>query len=698
MPGATTLMVIGIAAVAVVILVIGLFVAIKQFYQVPEADEALVKTGGSSPVVSTGGGVWVIPMFHKVTRVSLQAIRVPIDRTGQNAVPSQDMIPAEIKGEMFVQVNPQDEAAIVQAVQALGTGDPNTMADRVRTKIDSQVTDALRTAAFQKTFLDLNAKKKDFADEVVKLLQEDLNRLGLMLTSVAVTHVTQGPFTEDAGDVIAAQGRRNVAETVEKNRQETNKITRNAQVTVQEQDVEAREKTLNLEFRQKQREADNDRQVKEYEAQQRAETRKQVLAQEQAIAEAEATQERAVRERQIAESEAVEAREIAKQKAIAVANAKADAERKVAEAEAREAEETARIAQEKAVEAANIARQREIEAAKIAKEQAIKVADEQRQQAVETAEVERQKAIAAARAEEAAARAEQATAEAKQRQAEEQITTVREVAEADRSKQVAIVQANLARERDQIDADKKAYVVTKNAEAVRDAAIKNAEAVKAEADGRALAQAATAKGEAEAVEISARAYATDKTVRAEADFNASEQEAAARVKLSEAILKEGEAKAEARRLEIEAENAVARELLLRDIAVKFLDVAPSVVHEIMAPVANVAHDVKILQVNGLGGNGEAGEGAGMGIPGEVLKLGLASAGALPFLREAWSSVRGDPNVGNVVEALKGALATAIADGSLVLTDSVKPPAANDNGVRDAGRNAGATTSKDAAAR
>ncbi|TNE86431.1 MAG: hypothetical protein EP330_22075 [Deltaproteobacteria bacterium] len=690
MVGVNTLMIIGICAASFLVLVMGIMASVRAFYKVPKADEALVKTGGRAPVISTGGGIWVIPMFHEVTRVSLQAIRVPIVRTGDNAVPSRDMIPAEIKGEMFVQISPQDEQAIMLAVQSLGTTAPAEMAEKVREKIDSQVTDALRTAAFQKSFLELNSQKKEFADEIVNLLQEDLTKLGLTLTAVSVTHVTQGPFTEDMGDVIAAQGRRNVAETVERNRQETNLITRQAEIQIQQQDVEAREKALELELRRKQREADQNRQVREYEAEQAALTKKKVLSQQQAEAEAQAEQERAIAESRARETELARKADIAMSEQVAIRQARAESAQKAAEEEAsiemaraeaarlvaeeeaarlreeaavarQKAVEEATIAKDKAVEEASIAKNKALEEAVIAKDKAVKVADEQRQQAVETAQVARQTAVAEKRAEEAAARADQARATAAQREAEESIVTVAERARADRQRQVAEIKAEEEAARERIAADRDAYVEAKKAEGERDAAMKRAEAVRATAEGDAEARKAEAEGQADALRIAADAYATEVLARANADAEASDKQSAARMKLAEALLAEGRAAAEAERLMVEARNEVATELLVRDVSLALIKEAPAIVHEIMAPVANVAHDVKILQVNGLGE-----EGGQAGLPGTILQTGLAAAGVLPFLTSALSAVKDNPDVQALASDLGQAASDAVAKGASAL--------------------------------
>lgn len=95
MPGMEVLFVIGLAAVSIVFLFIAGLVAVRKFYVIPRADEALVKTGGREPVVSAGGGMWIIPLFHRVAHVSLRAVKIPIERTGTDALPTANKIPAD---------------------------------------------------------------------------------------------------------------------------------------------------------------------------------------------------------------------------------------------------------------------------------------------------------------------------------------------------------------------------------------------------------------------------------------------------------------------------------------------------------------------------------------------------------------------------------------------------------------------------
>lgn len=692
------LIAVGIAAVALVIIVVGILVILAKFRIVPEADQAVVITGSTTkekteegtkqkPKVVVGGGAFVIPIFNKYKLIPLEVVQIPISwkaGSANAALPSKDRIPVELEGELSVHVDGNNEDQIILASQKLGI--PNQqgilgrgekkfqMAEAVKQKADKLVQAALRTAVFEFDFVDLNAKKEEFEERVQGLLQKDLARFGLTLTAVSIPQVSQGDFgAEGRGDMFDEEGRRRVAEIVEAARTQTNDIEKTNEIARQKRDLEAREQELNLDYTKAQKEADQARQVAEYEAQQAAATRKEVLTQEQAVKEAEAQQARAVQEAQIEEARKVEEKEIDKAKQVAIAQAKADALKVAEEAAKREAEEDAKRREEEA----EIAKAKAVEAAKIAKEQAIKVADEKRQQAIEEAEVERQKAVAEVRAEEAAARAKQAEAEAEQKRAEESILTVKEKAMADRARQVVVIKAEEEAEKDKIEADKLAYVQAKTAEGERDAKMNLAQAEVAEAKGHADSKKAKAQGDADAIEIEATAYALNIKTRAEADFEAADQQAQAKIKLAEATLKEGEAQAEARRLAVEAENALDNRLIFQAVALKALEQAPAIVHEIMAPVANVAHDVKILQVSGMGGGDDEAIG---GLPQTILQTGLAAAGIKPFLTEALAAVKEDPEVRQAADLVGGVVRGALKEAVGGIRDGLSDTGNNGAGT------------------
>jgi len=692
-----------IGAGVLVVALLAMLVIIAKFRVVPETDEAVVITGTTvkhkeldeagkptgeikqKPKVVVGGGAYVIPIWHKYKIVSLEVVQIPIQWEGGQGktLPSKDRIPVVLEGELSVMVDGSNEDQIILASQKLGIPKPGkrfakgkefSMREAVKQKADKLVQAALRTAVFEYEFVELNGKKEEFENRVQVLLQKDLARFGLTLTAVSIPHVAQGQFGDSAGDMFDEQGKRKVAEIVEHAQTQKNDIEQENRIARARRDREAKEEELIIQREVKEKEADQTREVAAYEANQSRQQTEAVLKEQQAEEEAQASQERAIAEAKAKEAEAAEKAEISKLEAVAIRQAdagakqkaaqetaagdiaKAEASRKVVEEKAAQQKREAEIAKNKAVEAAEIAKMREIEAAQIEKNKTIEVAEQERQQAVETAEVGRQKAVATVKAEEAAARAMQADAEAKQKEAEESIITVKETAEADRRKKVVVIKAEEEAEKDRIDADKVAYVEAMHAEGEAEAAKKRAEAVKAKATGEADATRATAAG-----------YADDVTTRAEADFKASDKQAEAKIRLAAATLKQGEADAEAAKLMVEAKNFVADKLLIRDVTVELIKQAPSIVREVMYPVGQVAHDVKVLQINGLDG---ASEGSGDSTAKTILGTGMALTGALPLIREALKGFTADEDVQDIAETVAGVAKAALRETAASVKEGI----------------------------
>jgi uncharacterized membrane protein YqiK len=206
---------------------------------------------------------------------------------------------------------------------------------------------------------------------------------------------------------------------------------------------------------------------------------------------------------------------------------------------------------------------------------------------------------------------------------------------ANRQKQIAIIKSEEEAQQVRIAADRDAYKLRLEAET-------RAAAVKAEAEGEAAAKRALAEGEVAQAQGAAQAL----QIGAEAKATAAAQEAAAIKSLADATRARGEADADAKRKLVDAENQVASKFLLRDIALKALDVLPDVTRELMTP-AKAISEVKVLQLQGMGANGAAnGEGNGhsaFGVASPVLKTILEAGAAYPLLREmmAFSQVDTD---------------------------------------------------------
>ncbi|WP_171207646.1 MULTISPECIES: flotillin family protein [unclassified Ruegeria] len=212
--------------------------------------------------------------------------------------------------------------------------------------------------------------------------------------------------------------------------------------------------------------------------------------------------------------------------------------------------ERARIAREEAIRAAEIERERKIRDAEIAKEREIEVAEQ-----------ERQIIIAQKSEEESRARASADLARAEATKASEAVATAREVAEAERQKQIVLIEATR-------EAERQATAIRLSAQAEKEAAADRAEARREEA-----------QAEADALNIRAEAKKNDML-----------------------------AEAEGKRAIVEADNALSAAQIRMKVDMARIETMPSIISEMVKPAEKI-DSIKIHQVGGIGsatGGGTAG--------------------------------------------------------------------------------------------
>ncbi|MEF9958021.1 MAG: flotillin domain-containing protein, partial [Acinetobacter sp.] len=268
-------------------------------------------------------------------------------------------------------------------------------------------------------------------------------------------------------------------------------------------------------------------------------------------------------------------------------------------AKKREAEE-ARIAAEREIELKRIASARDVENENIQKAQLIQKAQVEQKKTIELAEQDRAIAIAEkSRAEsEAKALADQARAQAVK--AEEEVTTVRETQRAERLKAVELVAAKQVAETD-------AIAITVAAAASKQAAADDAEAVRI-----------AAQAEAEKVRLKAKG------------------EADAKMLLAAAQEKQYQVDADGTRAVNEANNILSTEQVEMQIRLALMKYLPEIIRESVKPMENI-DDIKILQVNGLGGfnnttsSGEAAEQGQVALSDQVVNSALRYRSQAPLI-------------------------------------------------------------------
>lgn len=286
-------------------------------------------------------------------------------------------------------------------------------------------------------------------------------------------------------------------------------------------------------------------------------------------------------------------------------------------------EDSARLSAE-----ARIRKEREIRNAEIARERTIREAEIQKDRELEVAEQEKQIIVAQKSEEESRARASADTARAEAVKATEAVVTARTVAEAERTKQVALIEATR-------EAEREATRIRVAATADREAAVDRAEAVREEA-------------QAEADSISIRAEAKKKDLLAQA---------------------------EGQRAIIDAENVLSAEIIRMKVELEKLRALPEIVAQMVKPAEKI-DSIRIHQITGLGAMNGGGNGSGAGAEktpvNQAMDSILGMALQLPAMRKLGEDL-GLSMDGDLASVVQGAMSGGGSTNTPA--ESQTPPAA-----------------------
>ncbi|WP_246019466.1 flotillin family protein [Corallincola spongiicola] len=494
----------------------------KAFYEkVPQGTALIVNDMSSTPKVKFTGGM-VIPVIHKKELMKISLITLEVDRRGRDGLICRDNMRADITVAFYLRVNETQED-VLKVAKAIGVERASDKA-AVNELFNAKFSEALKTVGKQIEFVRLFEDRLTFREKIVEVIGDDLN--GYILEDVAIDYLEQTPKSAlDPTNILDAQGIRKITELTATQNVQTNEFERNEELAITKKNVETKESMLALERQQADAEARQAREIATIQAREEAETIK--VSEEERLR---SEQARIKTQQDLDIQEENRKREVE----IAVENR----QRAVV------------IEKEKVTRAQDlevVSREREVELERIAKEKDLEV------ERTNIANVTRERVAV-----------EKTVAEE-----EERIKEVREVSEADRSKQVLILEAQAQAEEElvkqvkQAEADEtkakhKAVELNVLAQAELEAAAKKADAMKRMAEGIEAERAAPgfadarvqeAKAEALEKEGAAEAQVLAKKMEAQAQGDEQQGLAKARVIEAQAIAKEKEGLAEAKVLE-----------------------------------------------------------------------------------------------------------------------------------------------------
>ncbi|MFQ3610533.1 MAG: SPFH domain-containing protein [Fimbriimonadales bacterium] len=422
----------------VLILVSGYMLALKYLFLRPSANLAYVITGWRGRRVLIDSSGLYVPFLHERVPVSLETMKLEVERKGPDALITRDNLRVDVKAEFYIKVQP-DAESVLNAARSLG--DKSVNAQSVSALVFEKLVSALRSVAATKDLVEIHAQRDAFASGVQQLVRADLEQNGLTLESVTISRLdqTSQELLSD-NNIFDAQGKRKITEITQSALVERNRLELEAQREITLKSVQTQKEILELERQRAEAEAAQQSEVAKVQAEKKREAETYRIEQDRQVKEAEIQQDQAVR--------------------------------------------TAAIERDKLL---------------LLRQQELQKTDIERAKTVEL--TEREKEIAVAEAERKRAEAEKAAleAQAERERANQQIITVQQLAAAEREAQAKLIAAKQQIEQERIkretDVQVQAFAEVKQAEARRQAAELEAQATLTRAEAEAKAREQVARGE-----------------------------------------------------------------------------------------------------------------------------------------------------------------------------------------------------------
>lgn len=421
-----TLVILAIIAVAI------FYIISVWVYKRAPANMGFIRTGFGGTKVCFGQGAMVFPVFHEITWVSLETIKLIVSRSRDQAILTADKIRVDVVAELYTHVG-HSEDDLLTASRSLG--EKTFDADNIRNLLEAKIISALRSYAATKTLTELHENRDVFARDIKDQVLESFKVNGLSLEEVTIVSMEQtGKEYFKTDNVFDAEGLKIITAITSKAKREVHETEKKASVAIRQKELDTQLELLEIERQEAFARANQDKAVANEQALRVGEKQRYVLEQKIAVEEKEIHNEQTLEqlrtERDIAVIEEARKREVAeidktriteqerrdreihlieKAKQEELANIqrnldleKAEKDRQIELHEKAKQEELAQIQRDRALNSAlkdkeiqSISNERERQQAEIQRQTALATeeenAREQRNQAAEAAEVAIQK-------------------------------------------------------------------------------------------------------------------------------------------------------------------------------------------------------------------------------------------------------------------------------------------------------------------
>src|SRR5262249_41167605 len=235
-------------AIAIVILLI-ILVAVGVYllhwlYRHSSKEEAFVRTGFGGEKVVMGGGAFVIPIIHDITRVNMNTVPLEIKRAGEGSLITRNKIRVDVVGEFSVRVIPTRENV---SLAARTFGDRTGSAELLKEVVQGRFVDAMSAVAATRTMDEIHAGRKEFMRQVSELVAPTLASNGLELENASLTSLNQADISVfNPDNAFDAEGLTQLTQEIEERRKLRNRIENDARLDIKLKDYQTEQRAIEI--------------------------------------------------------------------------------------------------------------------------------------------------------------------------------------------------------------------------------------------------------------------------------------------------------------------------------------------------------------------------------------------------------------------------------------------------------------------
>ena len=284
-----TLFILVIIAIAII------WIVSVWVYKRAPANRGFIRTGLGGTKVCLGKGALVLPVFHEVTWVSLETIKLIVSRSRDQGILTSDKIRVDVIAELYAHVGHTTDD-LLTAGRSLGekTFDPDSIRDLLEAKIIS----ALRSYSATKTLNELHENRDLFAKEIKSQVLESFSSNGLTLEEVTIVTLEQtGKEYFKTDNVFDAEGLKIITEITSEAKRKVHDTEKRTSIAIRQKELDTQLELLEIERQEAFARASQDKNVSNEQALQVGSKQRYVLDQKLAVEQKEIENEQLLEQR-----------------------------------------------------------------------------------------------------------------------------------------------------------------------------------------------------------------------------------------------------------------------------------------------------------------------------------------------------------------------------------------------------------------